>query len=474
MSPEQPPGWTPTRSRRSSRPSCESRDWTLPAATSVRTTPCAAASSVPAWVVWSWSLIGVHSSCWQWPDMGPVDVDNPRGAAGVPRARQGYVAGRSAPAPSSHAAASRPPGVLPRASSAAGRPRPGDARGARGEGGHRVGDHRLDIAGRVGDGIRAGKSEAHRLPTAYEALSGDEHGGSAGLEGGGGHTGDDRTPQGAPVDLAGAGDDEVAARGGHPEAAVTQDLVHAADTPRTEDQQCIAEPPGGPGPDLPLHPAWSAGEEVHRDARQGADDEVGEVAEGRLERLSLLRGGALAGRLDGTGPLEPEQWCLVVRGEDDLHVHEAVEDGRQGEQCVVGSVREGQASAGERGVRPGPEGSQQAGAAVVRAPPTDPDDHSLRSLGDSGLEELPDTPRAREAWVALVRGEEVQAGGLAGLHVCRPPASVVHDEHRGGHLATQGVAHGGRDGGAAEGPCEDVEEPGTPVGEGQQLELVVW
>ncbi len=181
-------------------------------------------------------------------------------------------------------------------------------------------------------------------------------------------------------------------------------------------------------------------------------DEVGEAAEGRLERLGLLRGGTLAGRLDGTGPLEPEQWCLVVRGEHDLHVREAVEDRRQGEQGVVGCVGQGQASAGERGVRAGPEGGQQTGAGIIGASAADPDDHSLRSFGDGGLEELPDTPRAREAGVSLVRGEEVQAGGLARLHVCRPPASVVDDEDRGGHLAAQGVADRGRDGGPAEGP----------------------
>src|SRR3954447_13160740 len=39
MRPEQPPGWTATRRRRSSRPSCSRRLLTLPAAVSVRPTP---------------------------------------------------------------------------------------------------------------------------------------------------------------------------------------------------------------------------------------------------------------------------------------------------------------------------------------------------------------------------------------------------------------------------------------------------
>ena len=44
--PEQPPGCTATRRRRSSRPSCSSRPLTLPAATSVRTTPWVSVSAV--------------------------------------------------------------------------------------------------------------------------------------------------------------------------------------------------------------------------------------------------------------------------------------------------------------------------------------------------------------------------------------------------------------------------------------------
>src|SRR5882757_7241909 len=50
MRPEHPPGCTASRRRRSSRPSCERRLRTLPAAASVRPTPCAA---VPAVVVLS-------------------------------------------------------------------------------------------------------------------------------------------------------------------------------------------------------------------------------------------------------------------------------------------------------------------------------------------------------------------------------------------------------------------------------------
>ena len=73
-------------------------------------------------------------------------------------------------------------------------------------------------------------------------------------------------------------------------------------------------------------------------------------------------------------------------------VREAVEDRRQGEQRVVGCVGKGPPPAGERRVRPGPEGGQQTGAGVVRAAAADPDDDSLRPLGDGGLEELARRP----------------------------------------------------------------------------------
>src|SRR6185312_13244235 len=46
MRPEQPPGWTATRRRRSVRPSCSSRLRTLSAATSDRSTSWVASSSV--------------------------------------------------------------------------------------------------------------------------------------------------------------------------------------------------------------------------------------------------------------------------------------------------------------------------------------------------------------------------------------------------------------------------------------------
>src|SRR4051794_27560283 len=58
MRPEQPPGWTPMRRRRSSRPSCSSRLLTFCAATSVSTTPCDGVEvSVPEVSVLGWVVL---------------------------------------------------------------------------------------------------------------------------------------------------------------------------------------------------------------------------------------------------------------------------------------------------------------------------------------------------------------------------------------------------------------------------------
>ena len=62
----------------------------------------------------------------------------------------------------------------------------------------------------------------------------------------------------------------------------------------------------------------------------------------------------------------------------------------------------------------------------------------------------------------------MQACGLSRLDVCRPLAFGADDEDHCRHLTTERVTDGEGDGVTDEGTGKDVEEPGAPVGQGQQ------
>ena len=197
------------------------------------------------------------------------------------------------------------------------------------------------------------------------------------------------------------------------------------------------------------------------------------MADRALERLRLLGRGALARGLDRTRALEAEQWGVLVGGEHELDPGQAVEDRRQPEERVVGCGREGGATPGQRRGGPRTEGGEHAGTGVVRAASPHADDDLPGTRGDRGLEELADPPRARQPRVALVGAEQVEPARLRRLDVCREATTGLDDEHRRRHLAAQGVAHGGGDRGASQGPGQHVEEAGSAVRQRQQLDVVV-
>ena len=124
----------------------------------------------------------------------------------------------------------------------------------------------------------------------------------------------------------------------------------------------------------------------------------------------------------------------------------------------------------EAGGRPDPQGAEQAGTRVVGARPTEPDDDAS-GAGVEGREHERADPRGRcHRWVALVRGEQVQAGRLRRLHVSRPAARARRQQDGAGHLTAERV--GGHDGVdlPREGLGEDVDEAGSAVGERHERE----
>src|SRR5690606_13706329 len=197
MSPEHPPGWTATRRRRSSRPSCSRRLRTLPAATSVRLTP---------WV-----------AVWTVSDMlAPV-----RSCA---RERIGYLQGTSW-----CNRLVRP--VLP------------EPLRTRLERAHGVGEGCRDVIGGLGD--RVHRAEARRGPLAPPDLdlTGEDDGGDPGRERRLGDRRDGLAPQGLPVEAALARDDAVARGDLARQGGRVGDELCARHEPGTEQREPEADPP---------------------------------------------------------------------------------------------------------------------------------------------------------------------------------------------------------------------------------------
>ena len=126
-----------------------------------------------------------------------------------------------------------------------------------------------------------------------------------------------------PVEAALSRDDEVGGRQHVTEADGVEHRPDAGHLPGPQQVQGIAEPAGGAGARLPLRLEQGAGEQV-LGRRPHPRDDAREVAEGVLEALRVLLGGALLGPEDGAGALEAEQRGVDVARDDEVGAAQAL------------------------------------------------------------------------------------------------------------------------------------------------------
>ena len=170
-------------------------------------------------------------------------------------------------------------------------------------------------------------------------------------------------------------------------------------------------------------------------------DDLDEPSQGALQGLGELGRGSLLRAEHRAGALQPQQWRLHVGGEHELARRGTGPGPRRSPgRRVVGEVGERQPAAGQVAGRPAPRAaSRPAPPSLVRAA-AQPHDDAGGALGERRLEQLPDAPGAGQGGVALVGGEQVQAGRLRGLEVCR--AAAVRPRRPGARRAPPG--RGGR------------------------------
>ena len=312
---------------------------------------------------------------------------------------------------------------------------------------------------------------AHRLPAADEALPGDEHRGSAGLEGGR-PPGDDeprrvlQSTRPAPVTTRSL---RAAATRKPQSAGPPSTPPHAAEHPAGG----VAEPPAAPAPDLPLQPAW------HRPVSRS----TGGLGRARPTRsVKWPRAASSACACSGRRPLRGASTALVPwspsRGvsssvaSDDLARREAVTTaGRPSRASSGASARATPRASAESG--PAPRAASRPAPPSFVLLPTDADDDLARSPPRRRLESSPHPHvlvRAGSRSPAARRCRPVACD--ASTYARAPPPR----RRRGPRRAPRGRAGRSR---SSRRSCRRARRartsrnPGPPSDSGEQVDLVV-